>query len=202
MTPPPCTAIIVTGGKNTRMGGHLKAFLELDGRTFMDHILDVLKPRCREFIFVAKDPSPYAQWPDIPTISDQFDIQSPLAGIHAGLVHMKTEHAICTGCDMPLVRGDIVDILMDAIEPEVDIVVPYSGVHFQPLCAIYSKNCIPAIEKQLRRGGVKVDHFFKQVRLKKIPYERFEAVDPDLVSFFNINTPEDLDHARQLIQSR
>ena len=84
MTTQTCAAIIVTGGKNTRMGGRLKAFLDLNGSTFMDRMLAVIQPRCAEILFAAKDSGPYARWPGIPTVQDQFDIQSPLAGIHAG----------------------------------------------------------------------------------------------------------------------
>lgn len=183
------------------MSGRPKALLDLEGRTFMDRTLEVIKPRCAEILFAAKDPQAFARWPEIPTVADRFDIQSPLAGIHTGLVRMNTSQALCIGCDMPLLRGAVVDILIAAMAPDVDIVIPFSGLHFQPLCAVYSKNCIPAIEKQLRRGEVKVDLFFEDVRLKKIGYERFREVDPDLDSFFNINTPEDLARARQLARS-
>jgi len=62
----------------------------------------------------------------------------------------------------------------------------------QPQSAIYTKRCVKPIEEQLKTGDPKIVTFFSQVRVKKIPEAELRAVDSHLVSFFNINTPEDL----------
>ncbi|MCF8078095.1 MAG: hypothetical protein K9K88_02325 [Desulfobacterales bacterium] len=74
----------------------------------------------------------------------------------------------------------------------MDIVVPFSGTYYQPLCAVYSKRCIPLIEAQLERGDRKVDRLFERVAVKPVSYRRLRSVDPALRSFFNVNTPEEL----------
>jgi molybdopterin-guanine dinucleotide biosynthesis protein A len=70
------------------------------------------------------------------------------------------------------------------------------------MCAVYSRRCIPFIEKQLNVGDLKTDHLYEQIRIKKIPYERFGAIDPDLTSFFNVNTPEDIRSANRLLDKQ
>ena len=92
-------------------------------------------------------------------------------------------------------------MLIEEIEPAADIIVPYSGIYYQPLCAVYSKRCIPFIEAQLRDGDLKVDNLFTGVRIKTVPYETFQAVDKDLLSFFNVNSPEDFEYAKQRLNA-
>jgi molybdopterin-guanine dinucleotide biosynthesis protein A len=96
------------------------------------------------------------------------------------------------------------------------IVVPETEKGLQPLCAVYARTCLPHIEKQLSgesataskdtdaqrkrilRQGLKIINFYDQVRVKKIPEGTLRQVDPDLQSFFNVNTPEDFALARQI----
>jgi molybdopterin-guanine dinucleotide biosynthesis protein A len=68
----------------------------------------------------------------------------------------------------------------------------------QPLCAVYSKQCIKHIEAQIERGDFKVADLFRKVRVKKVPETVLTLADPALVSFFNINTQKDLAAAKQI----
>ncbi len=193
-----CDAIILAGGLNTRMGGRNKAFLRLGNRSFLERIVDTLSCCTDTQILSTREPEVYKKW-DLEIVSDRFEFRSPLAGIHAGLVHMRAEYAFCTGCDAPLLKREVVQLLVDAIEPGVDVVVPFSGTYYQPLCAIYSKRCVPIIEEQLIKGDLKTDRLFDRVVLHTIPYETLQTVDPDLMSFFNVNTLQDLDTATQML---
>jgi molybdopterin-guanine dinucleotide biosynthesis protein A len=193
-----CAGIILSGGLNTRMNRRNKAFLQLGGHRFLDRVIVTLKGLFSEIILVTKNVSFYEGW-DIKIVGDIFDVYSPLAGIHAGLANTEADYAFCIGCDTPFLKSALIELLMNELEPGVDIIVPVSGSYFQPLCAVYSQKCRAIIEKQLRAGDLKVDRFFDQVVVKKIPYEKFKKVDPDLLSFFNVNTPEDLKQAEKLL---
>lgn len=193
-----CAGIILSGGLNTRMGQRNKAFLQLGGYRFVDRVIVTLKALFSEVILVTKEVSLYEGW-DLKIVKDIFDVHSPLAGIHAGLVNTAADYAFCIGCDTPFLKNAVIELLMNELEPGVDIIVPVSGSYFQPLCAVYSQNCKAIIEKQLRVGNLKVDQFFNNVVVKKIPYEKFQTVDPDLLSFFNVNTPEDFKQAEKLL---
>ena len=196
----PCAGIILSGGLNTRMGGRNKAFIRLGGKYFLDRVYDAIPASFTECLLVTREPELYSRW-DLRIVEDILSVRSALTGIHAGLVNTKAEYAFCTSCDTPLLKKETIRVLIDAIEPGYDVIVPAAGSYFQPLCAVYSKRCVPFIEDQLRRGNLKTDHLFDKIKLKKIPYERFEAFDPGLHSFFNVNTVEDLRRANQLIDS-
>ena len=187
-----CAGIILAGGLNSRMGGRNKAFLRLGDRYFLDCIIHALSGCLDKLLIATREPDVYDRW-GVETVRDIFDVRSPLAGIHAGLAHMRADYALCTSCDAPLLQKGVVRLLVDSIHPQVDVIVPADGTYYQPLCAIYSKRCIPHIEEQLTRGDLKTDRFFERVSVRKISYRKIRAVDPNLHSFFNVNTTEDLD---------
>lgn len=195
-----CAGIILSGGLNSRMQGKNKAFLKIGGSQFLDRVSDTLRKNFEEILLVTKNPSTYTP-KDIKIIKDILKANSPLSGIHAGLSNMDADYAFCIGCDTPFLMGGVVEILANEIEPNADVIVPYSGTYFQPLCAIYSKRCAPLIEGQLSKNDLKVDNLFSKARIKTIPYEIFQQVDENLVSFFNVNSPEDLKYAEQLLPS-
>jgi len=194
-----CAGIILSGGQNTRMGGRNKAFLRLGDRYFLDWIINTLSNACCELILATREPYLYREW-DLKIVADILQVCSPLSGLHVGLVNMQADYAFCTSCDTPLLKKEVVQILIDEIEPRYDVIVLSSGTYYQPMCAVYSKRCIPFIEKQLNLGDLKADHLYEKIKLKEIPYERFEAIDPDLKSFFNVNTPEDIYSAARLLK--
>jgi len=196
-----CAAVVLCGGRNSRMQARNKAFLTIDGRRFLDRILDVLRPRFSEILLVAKTPAIYAEY-DLKIATDRFAVFSTLAGIHAGLSNINSDHAFCVGCDTPFLNPGVIDILLEGVDRKTDIVLPTSGSYFQPLCAVYSKNCAELIETHLSRKILQVNQLFPKLRLKQIPYDRFRKADPDLLSFFNVNTPQDLAQVIKLSKKR
>ena len=193
-----CAGIILSGGLNRRMSGRNKAFLMIQGRSFLDIIVRVVRSCFQECVLSTRNPSEYGQV-DLKVVRDILPFRGSMTGIHAGLNHIRAEFGFCTACDTPFLKKDVIKILADEIESGVDVVVPASGSYFQPLCAVYSRRCAGLIEKQLLNGDPKVDHLFDQLNVKKVPYERIRSVDPELVSFFNINSPQDLEIAQQII---
>ena len=194
---PTCSAVILTGGLNTRMQGRNKAFLQLGGRRFLTRVLDAVSAYLDDCLIVTRQTGLYREWP-VKSVADRLAVRSPLTGIHAGLLSMRSEFALVTSCDTPFLKKAVVKRLLTALEPDVDVIVPASGTFFQPLCALYSRRCAPVIEEILAQGEVKVDRLYARVRVKRVAYRHFEAVDPQLHSFFNVNTPADLETARRL----
>jgi len=92
--------------------------------------------------------------------------------------------------------------MIDEIDPEYDIIVPSSGSYYQPLCAVYSKRCIPIIASYLKNGNVKTDGIYGLLKVKKVDYEQLQRVDSQLKSFINVNTPDDLRIVRQILKGR
>lgn len=193
-----CAGIILAGGRNTRMGGQPKGRLQIAGKSFLERIAAALGRCTGELILVTREPAVYHDWP-YRIVEDVFQVRSPLSGIHAGLLHMDAEIAFVSSCDTPFLHRAVIRMLIDQADDASDIVVPASGNYFQPLCAVYSKACVRFIEHQLARGDPKVDHLFDQAQVKSVGYEQFQSVDPQLISFFNVNTSADLAAAAAMV---
>jgi molybdopterin-guanine dinucleotide biosynthesis protein A len=196
-----CCAIVLAGGLNTRMKGHNKAFLMIDGRTILDRLLESLQSAFSEILLVTRQPDQYDGYA-CRLVEDIYRGRSSLTGIHAGLVHAKAAFGFAVPCDIPFLQPDIIRLLLDELEPTLDVVVPFYDGHYQPLCAIYSKRCIPLIEKQLSSSDYKISHLFERVRLKTVPFEKLSTADPELLSFLNVNTPASYDACRHLAAER
>jgi molybdopterin-guanine dinucleotide biosynthesis protein A len=194
---PSVTGVILAGGQNTRFSGTNKALIRVAGRCILDRIYDIFSDIFEEIILVTNDPIQYLEW-DLNIVSDIFPIRCSLTGIHAGLFYMNTPYAFFVACDIPFLKKDLVEAILDNIEPRIDIVIPDTSKGFEPLCSIYSKKCLNPVEQQLVKQQLKIRQVFQKVRVKKLPETILRQNDPDLISFYNINTHDDLTKAEQI----
>jgi molybdenum cofactor guanylyltransferase len=183
-----CCAVILSGGLNSRMAGRNKAFLEVGGQPILKRLLSSLQPFFKEMLLVTRQPDFYTDFP-VKVVLDLYDDRSSLTGIHAALVNAQADFGFVVPCDTPFLKPAVVRMLLDALEPELDVVVPLMEDHYEPLCAIYSKRCLPKIEAMLDCGDYKIIHLFDEVHVKTLSTDRIKTVDPDLISFLNVNTP-------------
>jgi molybdopterin-guanine dinucleotide biosynthesis protein A len=195
---PNCAGLLLAGGRSRRMPGVNKAFAEINGRPMIQHVLDSLKACFDAVHIVAKDRATYADL-GIPVIEDRLPVQSPLAGIHAGLAAVATDYVFCCPCDMPLIQPPLIRRLLAEVTPGVDAVVPRLGPYYQPLCAIYSRRCLPEVADLLAEGELKVDRLYAAVVLKEVPERLLREADPHLHAFINVNTPADLSAVAALL---
>ncbi len=193
----PCSAVILAGGLNTRMDGRNKAFLEVNGKTILDRLLASLQPLFDQIILVTRQPEQYVGLP-VQVVTDIYTARSSLTGIHAGISRISNDYAFVVPCDTPFLQPSMVQLLLNEIKPELDVVVPFFDGHYQPLCAIYSKRCIAAIEVQLERDDFKIIDLFNDMEVKIITLEQLKTADPEMLSFFNVNTPAALKACRGL----
>jgi molybdopterin-guanine dinucleotide biosynthesis protein A len=194
----PCTGVILSGGLNSRFDGKNKALLSVGGRRIIDRLLDVFSGLFEEIILVTNQPQHFLEW-DLMIVTDVFDLRSSLTGIHTGLFYMKNPYAFFSACDTPFLKREIVEILVAQIEHKIDIVMPETAAGFEPLCAIYSKRCLKPAKEHLGANKVKIQWAFRSNRIKHITENQLRPVDPELRSFLNINTPEDLARAEEII---
>jgi molybdopterin-guanine dinucleotide biosynthesis protein A len=194
-----CCAIILSGGMNSRMGGRNKAFLKVGRLTILDRLCGTLELFFQHILLVTRQPELYTGRP-LKIVEDIYPARSSLTGIHAGLKQAPTDFAFVAPCDAPFIKPALIQTILDAIEPEYDLIVPICNDLYQPLCSVYAKRCLPLIEEQLDRGDYKITNLYKKVRLKAIAQRTLEKADPQLLSFFNVNTPEALRASEQLIQ--
>ena len=180
------------------MGGKNKAFLSVGNHTIIDRLYNTLQGLFDEVLLVTNDPIQYLSW-DLTIVTDLFPIRSALTGIHAGLFHASSPHVFITACDTPFLKKDLIETLLEELETKWDVIIPVTQEGNQPLCAIYSKRCIKPIERQLINEDPKILKFFPKVKVKEIQEAQLRSADPHLISFFNINTPEDFTTSKKML---
>lgn len=195
----PYTGVILSGGLNTRFSGKEKAFIQVGGKRILDRLYRVFSDLFDEIILVTNEPLKYIEW-DFNIVTDLFSNRSSLTGIHAGLFYMKNPFGFFSACDTPFLKKEVVETIVEYIDSNVDLVMPETSSGMEPLCAVYSKRCLKAAEDHLRQNKYKIQLALRKKRIKKIPESILRAADPSLVSFFNINTPQDLDRAEEIMQ--
>src|SRR3990170_8856886 len=148
------SGVILAGGLSTRIGKD-KGSLTLGRMPLAQKALETLGAMFEELIYVTNDPLTAPAWPRIKLAKDEIPHLGPLGGILAGLKVSKAPRAFVVGYDMPLILPSLVKLLVGR-EPGADIVVPRSAGRFEPLHAVYSRNCVPVIADQLAAGDRRI----------------------------------------------
>ena len=187
----PCAGIILAGGLNRRMAGQNKALLSVGDQPIVGRQVALFQEMFDQVILVTNQPLDFVSW-ECAIVSDLLPVRSSLTGIYTGLFYTRLSHAFITACDMPFLKTEMIQVLVQELEPKWDVIVPVTGDGYQPLCAVYSKRCLKVIEEQLTKGDLKISRMYSRLKIKKIPEEILRKIDPDLISFFNINIQADL----------
>lgn len=173
--------------------GRPKAMLPFDGVPLIAHIVRKLESLFAQLIVVA------APEQEIPTtgihlVCDDVPYQGPVGGICYGM--RQSEHPVCfvTSCDAPFLSVSLISYLLAQIS-EYDVVVPVWEDRLQPLHAVYRSSVLPALEAQLERNELRPVFLYDKVRTRKISEEEIRRIDPEGLSFLNMNAPEDYESA-------
>ncbi len=194
------TSIILAGGSSARLGKD-KATEFIGGESLLQRVLSRLASFSTEIILVmaqSQEKVPESFHPGVRIIHDIFPDGGALGGIYSGLIVSPSFHNLLVACDMPFLNVSLLRYLLE-VSPLFDVVVPKVGDNLEPLHAVYSKDCIAPIRRFLERGGRKISDFIPQMKVRYVEKEELNRFDPEHVSFFNINTQEDLDRTRQWV---
>lgn len=191
---------IMAGGQSSRMGRD-KSFVEIAGQPVIKHVMARVENLGQaETILITNRPADYAHL-RLPMYSDVLPNKGSLGGIYTAISHSQQPHTLVVACDMPLLNIDLLRYMITLIDEETDVIVPTVEGYPQGLHAIYSKRCLVPIKQRLDADRLKVIGFHDDVRVRYIDEAEYQPFDPRGRSFFNVNTPEDLEQARQLIES-
>jgi molybdopterin-guanine dinucleotide biosynthesis protein A len=185
-----CTAIILTGGDSTRMGSD-KANVLLNGRNLLQQSLSQIKPLF-EHVIVSSRESRFNH--DEAEILDMTsDCRGPILGIVSSLAHIQTEWAFVIACDMPFAKRNVIQYLCHHRQNQVDAIVPNVGGKAQPLFALYKKQTFVKLLQAAQQGHCSlVRNLYDTLNTYWIEEEQLKKLDPELVSFVDIDTPEEL----------
>ena len=193
-TGPTASAAVLVGGRSRRMGLN-KAFLKIGPVRLLENITTRLKTVFPEVLLAGGDPALYVSL-GLPVVGDIYPGCGPLAGIHAALTAAANPYVFITACDMPFLDLELAAFLVKSV-PGYDAAVPRLGPYLEPLCAVYGKSCLPAIEAGLDRGRCKVTAFFPDVSVRYLDREELSRFNLEKI-FFNLNLPKDIEKAIEL----
>ena len=210
------SSVILAGGNSLRLGAE-KSLLEFEGKSLICWTAEILSQAADEVIIVARDRR-HAEsleriifesnadagselsktaftWDSIPGFG-------PVAGLEAGMRRARGRLAFATGCDLPFLKLEVIDRLFELADVmegyEAAVPVQPNGF-FEPLHSVYDREkmqiaCIRALENGERRIHVPL----QELCVNHISIDQLRPLDPDLLSFFNLNTRADLETARAL----
>lgn len=192
------TVAILAGGKSSRMGTD-KAFADLMGRPMIEHTLSgVAGLGQTETILITNRPADYARL-NLPMIGDILPGKGSLGGVYTAIARSIGSHTLVLGCDMPFVSPALLRHMVELSRDEAfDAIVPRSRGYPEALHAIYSRACLAPIRERLEAHQLKVTDIFECVRVRYMDEAEYQALDPKGLSFFNVNTPDDLATALKL----
>ena len=193
------SGIVLAGGQSRRLGRD-KAVEPIGGQPLIRRVIQRIQQVSEEIVVVADS----ARAGALPledghrTALDQYPGKGSLGGIFSGLAAARGQWGVVVACDMPFLNLELLRY-MESLRQGADAVVPVLEGRPEPTHALYSKACLPYIEKRLRADDLKIARFFDEVRVNYVSEEVIARFDPDYLSFFNVNTPDDLERALALV---
>jgi len=194
-----CAAIVLAGGKSARMG-RSKALLPIDGEPLVVHIVRGLRELFNEVVIVGTAQYPLPELPG-KLVLDDVPYQGPVGGIYYGLKTITSQASFICSCDAPFLDLSLVAYLVSCIQ-DYDVVVPRWGGRFQPLHAVYRRELVPILGKQLNMKELCTFALYEKVRTRIVREEELRRFDPEGLTFINLNYPEDYRRALVLWQTR
>jgi molybdopterin-guanine dinucleotide biosynthesis protein A len=198
------SGIILAGGRSRRLG-RAKALEPFQGEPMIRRVISRLSQVTGDLVFVVNDQEQASALPITPdnvslpykTAVDLYPDGGSLGGIFTGLSAADSQWAFVVACDMPFLNVDLMNQML-SLRDNNDAVVPRTDGYPEPTHALYNKTCLPRMEKRLQNNDLKIARFFDEVTMCFIEEAEVRDIDKDLVSFFNVNTQDDLDRALSL----
>jgi len=183
------SGVILAGGKSRRYGKN-KALVKIDGTPLIERVVRVMQSVFQDLILITNTPNEYA-YLKIPMYEDLIKGLGPLGGILTGLTAISSEMGFFVACDMPALNRELICYMVEKSEG-FDVVVPRMYGKMETLHAIYSRGCLPAIRKLINSHEYQTLRFFSEVSVRYIEEDELRYFDPELRSFFNVNSPQEV----------
>ena len=192
----PVTVAILAGGASRRMGAN-KSLVELEGKPLIQHVLDRVRRLNVPILLVTNQFDLYRRF-QVSMVADVLPGKGSLGGIYSALTHSSSPFTLCVACDMPFLNVDLLTYLL-SLRTGFDAVVPMIDGQPQGLHAVYHRRCAQPIRDLLDRNELRISGIFDHLRVRLVSEAAIRQIDPELRSFTNLNTPEELARVRREI---
>ncbi|MFA5374492.1 MAG: molybdenum cofactor guanylyltransferase [Dehalococcoidia bacterium] len=191
------TAIVLAGGKSSRLGRD-KALEKIGGRYLIERVIGSLSQLGDDIIVVTAAPNQLSDL-NVEKVIDTYPRTGAKVGLCTGINASLSFYSLVVACDMPFLNIDLLRYLLDSASG-FDAVIPRIGDKIEPLHAVYSKNCIPVLEEQIRKDKLKISDLFSEINVRYVEAAEIERYDQRHLSLFNINSEADLKRAKAIIE--
>lgn len=172
-----------------------KALLDVGGTTMVARTADLLRPLADDLFVVANDTPLYAGL-GLRVVPDLVPDRGSLGGIWTAVARAANPFVLCVACDMPFLAPALLRALLEAPGATDDAVIPRLATGPEPLLAVYGRTLLPAFERAVAAGELRIMAALGQARVRFLEGEELERLDPGRRSFVNVNTPGELAEAR------
>lgn len=190
---------VQAGGASSRMGQD-KALIPLAGQPVIQHVLESVQSLADRIIITTNKPDDY-RFLELPLFQDQNPVAGALEGLRTALQASQAQRTLVVACDMPFLQRGLLEYLFQQAA-QADVTIPRWNDRLQPLCAVYSQNCLQAVEASLAAGDKRMISFHDQVNVRVLDADEVARFDSQGLSFFNLNTPEDVATAESMLAER
>jgi molybdenum cofactor guanylyltransferase len=184
------TGIILAGGKSSRFGSN-KALAKFNGTPLIERAAGVLGLIFKNLMIITNSPLEYS-YLKIPLYQDIVKGLGPVGGIYTGLDALDDGWAFFCACDMPFINEDLVRYIA-GVRDGYDAVVPKVDWKIEPLHALYSKRCLPAIKELIYRKEYQTIKAFNNLNVRFVEEAEIKTCDPELKTFLNVNKQDELE---------
>ncbi len=192
------SGLILAGGSSRRMGRD-KAALCLGGETLLARAVRTMAQVADEILVVGGPPREMPA--DSRQVPDAALDAGPMGGILGGLRRARHSLAVVIACDVPLVRPALLQLLID-LAPGYEAVVPCFGGRPQPTVAVYTKDAVALMERQIELRQLRMQTLLEQLPVRWVGSKELRLVDAEGISFRNVNTPREWEEVQRLVLSR
>lgn len=187
------TALILAGGRGTRMEGADKGLLEVAGRPLIEHVQQNLKSQVGEiFISANRNAEKYQPYGEQVIADELGGHWGPLAGVASALPLLKTKYLLVAPCDAPLLPNDLAGRLFAKLGKH-QVAVAFDGKRLQNIVMLMTADHIKTISPYLQGGGRKVQDWIEQSDFIEVDFSNASG------SFINVNSEQDVKKAQQLL---
>lgn len=189
----PVTAAVLAGGRSQRMGVD-KTLLAFDGEPLVRRVAETAAQVCDHVVVVTNRPDAMEDAglpPTVRVLTDEVAYQGPLGGLATALAQAEDEWVLAVAADMPWLKPAVVQALWEARDG-AQVVMPVSDKGLEPLLALYHRSCLDEVRRVLASGRRRLIAILPAVRHVEVSLDTLRAVDPELKSLVNVNTPEEL----------
>jgi molybdopterin-guanine dinucleotide biosynthesis protein A len=198
------SAVILAGGRSARMG-QPKAMLRLGGITLIERTVIELARAFDDIVVVAAPESEAIELPALGAVTivhDESAYQGPVGALARGLRAVRHELAFACSCDLPMLRSEVASWMLSLTDEHDAAAIPQIGERLQTLHAVYRRRCADALDAMLARGEHRLTTVADTVNARIVSEDEYRRADPDALSCFNINTPEDYARAVKLTAAK